>query len=137
MHKLSMTFEEHIGVLGAESPCALVLEWGRRLELAVKSFGRAVGLSEGPWWKYVKALLNDPLVGEEISSEITRLRNMRNKIAHEPPSGIAAHDATEFARKAEKIVWFLAKAQDVREGNKGYGKTPLNTSKTRLQPSKS
>ena len=34
MHKLSTTFEEHIGILAAESPCALVLEWGRRLELA-------------------------------------------------------------------------------------------------------
>ena len=116
MHKLSTTFEEHIGILAEESPCALVLEWGRRLELAVKNFGRVVGVSEGPWGKYVKALLNDPLVGEEISSEINRLRNMRNKVAHEPPSGIAAHDAIEFARKAEEIVWFLGRAQDVREG---------------------
>ena len=116
MHKLSMTFEEHIRVLAAESPCALVLEWGRRLELAVKSFGRIVGVSEGPWGKYVKALLNDPLVGEEISSEINRLRNMRNKVAHEPPSGIAVHDAMEFARKAEEIVRFLGNTQDVRKG---------------------
>jgi len=122
MHKLSTTFEEHIGILASESPCALVLEWGRRLEISVKSFGRVVGLSEGPWGKYMKALLNDRLVGGEISSEITRLRNMRNKVAHEPPNGIASHDAMEFARKAEKIVWFLAKVQDVREGvNHAYG----------------
>ena len=116
MHKLSTTFEEHIGILAAESPCSLVLEWGRRLERAVKNYGRVVGLSERPLWKYVKALLNDPLVGEEISSEINRLRNMRNKVAHEPTSGIAAHDAMDFARKTEKIVWFLGKAQDIREG---------------------
>ena len=115
MHKLSTTFEEHIGILAAESPCALVLEWGRRLELTVKNFGRVAGVLEGSWRKYVKALLNDPIVGEEISSEIDRLRNMRNKVAHEPPSGIAAHDAIEFARKAEKIVWLLGKAQGVRE----------------------
>lgn len=116
MHQPSITFEEHIEIIAAESPCALILEWGRRLELAVKNFGRVVGASEGPWGKYVNALLNDPLVGEEVSSEINRLRNMRNKVTHEPPSGIAAHDATEFARKAEEIVWLLGRVQDVREG---------------------
>ena len=115
MHQTSTTFEEHIKILAIESPCALILEWGRRLELAVKNLGRVVGVSEGPWGKYVKALLNDPLVGKEVSSEINRLRNMRNKVAHEPPSGIASHDAIEFARKAEEIVWFLGRAQDVRE----------------------
>src|SRR5712692_2871601 len=116
MHQPSTTFEEHSEILAIESPCALILEWGRRLELAVKNFGRVVGVSEGPWGKYVKALLNDPLVGEEISSEINRLRNMRNKVAHEPPRGMAAHDATDFARTAEEIVWLLGRVQDVREG---------------------
>ena len=67
-------------------------------ERAVTNFGRFAGVLEGPWRNHVKALLNDPLVGEEISSEIDRLRNMRNTVAHEPPSGIAAHDAIEFAR---------------------------------------
>lgn len=114
MHQPSTTFEGHIEILAAESPCALVLEWGRRLELAVKNFARVVGVSEGPWRKHMEALLNDPLVGEEISSEISRLRSMRNKVAHAPPSGIAAHDATEFARKAEEIVWLLGRAEDIR-----------------------
>jgi hypothetical protein len=116
MHQLSTTFEGHIEILAAESPCALVLEWGRRLELAVKNFARVVGVSEGPWRKYTEALLNDPLVGEDILSEISRLRSMRNKVAHEPPRGMAAHDATEFARKAKEIVWLLGRVQDVREG---------------------
>lgn len=62
----------------------------------------------------MEALLYDALVGEEISSEIIRLRSMRNKVAHEPPRGIAAHDATEFARKAEEIVWLLGRAEDIR-----------------------
>jgi hypothetical protein len=82
----------------------------------VKNFAGVVGVSEGPWRKYVRALLNDPLVGEEVSSEINCLRDIRNKAAHEPPKGIAAHDAIDFARKAEEIVWFLGRAQDVREG---------------------
>lgn len=116
MHQPSTTFEEHIEILAIESPCALILEWGRRLERAVKNFAGVVGVSEGPWGKYVKALLNDTLVGKEVSSEINRLRNMRNKVAHEPPSGIAARDAIEFARKAEEIVWLLGRVQDVREG---------------------
>jgi hypothetical protein len=116
MHQPSTTFEEHIEILAAESPCALVLEWGRRLELAVKNFARVVGVSEGLWRKYMQGLLNDPLVGGEVSSETNRLRNMRNKVAHEPPRGMAAHDATEFARKAVEIVWLHGRVQDVREG---------------------
>lgn len=114
MHQLSTTFEEHIEILAAESPCALVLEWGRRLELAVKNFGRVVGVFEGPWRKYMEALRNDPLVPEEISSETNRLRTMRNKVAHEPPRGMATHDAIEFARKAEEIVWFLGRTEDIK-----------------------
>src|SRR5262249_15183658 len=114
MHKLSTTFEEHIGILAVEAPCALVLEWGRRLELAVKSFGRVVGLSEKHWEKYLQALRNDPLIGKEISFEVHRLRNMRNKAAHEPPSGLSAHDAMEFACKAAEIVWLLGKVHEVK-----------------------
>ena len=128
MHQLSTTFEGHIEILAAESPCALVLEWGRRLELAVKNFARVVGVSEGPWRKYMEALLNDPLVGEEILSEISRLRSMRNKVAHEPPRGMAAHDATEFARKAEEIVWLLGRVQDVREGADQTWAHPIESS---------
>jgi len=73
MHQPSTTFEAHIEVLGTESPCALILEWGRRLELAIKNFGGVVGVSEGSWRNHMKALQNDPLVGEEVSSEINRL----------------------------------------------------------------
>ena len=104
MHQLSTTFEEHIGILAIESPYALILEWGRRLELAVKNFGRVVGMSDASWKESMKALPNEPLIGEEVISEIRRLRDVRNKVAHEPPTGIAAHDAIEFARKAEQIV---------------------------------
>jgi hypothetical protein len=116
MHQPSTTFEEHIEILAAESPCALILEWGRRLELAVKNFGRVIGVSKGPWSKYMEGLLNDPLVGEELSSEINRLRSRRNGVSHEQPKCIATDEAIQFARKAEDIVWFLGRAEDIRTG---------------------
>ena len=110
------TFEKHIEILAAESPCVLILEWGRRLELAVKNFGRVVGMSKGQWMKYMEALLNDPLVGEELSSEINRLRSRRNEVAHEQPKCIATDEAIQFARKVEDIVWFLGRAENIRKG---------------------
>ena len=116
MRQPSTTFEEHIEILAAESPCALILEWGRRLELAVKNFGGGVGVSKGPWSEYMAALLNDPMVSKEVCSEINRLRSRRNEVAHEQPKCIATEEAIKFARKAEEIVWFLGGTQDIREG---------------------
>jgi hypothetical protein len=118
MHQPSKTFEEHIGILAAESPCALVLEWGRRLEFAVKNIGRVLGVHKGSWKRCMEALLSDPLVGEEVSSEVKRLRNMRNKVAHEPPKSIASDEAIQFARTAEEIVWFLGRAEDIKAGRR-------------------
>lgn len=116
MHQPSATFEEHIEILSIESPCALILECGRRLELAVKNFGKILGVSKGPWKNYLAALLNNPLAGEEVVSQIKRLRCRRNEVAHDPPKSIAPDEAIQFARKAEEIVWFLGRMEDVKLG---------------------
>lgn len=116
MHELATTFEEHVQVLATESPHALILEWGRRLELAVKNYGTVLGVPEGPWKKYMKALLKDAWVGQEVCSEIRHLRKRRNVVAHEAPKCIPSDEAVQYARMAENIVWLLGRAQDVRAG---------------------
>jgi len=116
MHQTSTTFREHIEILATESPYALILEWGRRLELAVRTFLGVVGVSGMSWRNCGKALRNEPLVGDEVSFQINRLRIRRNVVAHEQPKGIAPDEAIQFAREAEKIVWFLGRARDIREG---------------------
>ena len=84
----------------------------------MKSFGRVVGVSGRSWGKYMGALLNDPLIGEEVSSEINRLRKRRNEVTHDQPKCIATDEALQFARKAEEVIWFLGRAEDVRAGRR-------------------
>lgn len=116
MHQPATTFEEHIEILGKESPCALILEWGRRLELALKNYRKVLGLQENPWKDFADVLQADPLVGPEVSAHIIDLRNRRNEVAHEAPKSIPPDDAIQYARKAEEIVWLLGRAEDIKQG---------------------
>jgi len=116
MHELASTFQEHVEIMAVEAPHDLILGWGRRLELAVKNYGKALGVRKGPWKNDLKAVLKDSLVGRGISAEISHLRKRRNEVAHTAPKCIPANDAIQYARMAADLVWLLGRAQDVREG---------------------
>lgn len=115
MHRPVTTFEKHIEILAIESPCALILEWGRRLELALKNYRKVLGLEDNPWKDFADVLQADRLVGPEVSAQIIDLRNRRNEVAHETPKCIPADDAIQYTRKAEDIVWLLGRAEDIKE----------------------
>lgn len=116
MHPPSTTFEEHIEILAVESPSGLILEWGRRLELALKSYRNALGLQEKPWKDFADALQADQLVGPQVSAQIIQLRGQRNVVAHEMPKCILTDEAIQYAQKAEEFVWLLGGAEDIRAG---------------------
>lgn len=118
MHQLSTTFEEHIEILAAESPPALILEWGRRLEWALLNYRDAFGIQRMKSAGFFEVLSNDPLVGKEVATLLVELRHRRNAVAHVDRSPISPEEAKEFARKAEDIVWILGKAQDSAEEGK-------------------
>jgi hypothetical protein len=116
MHRAATTFHEHIEILAIESPCALILEWGRRLELALKNYRKVLDLQDNPWKDFADVLQADRLVGCEVSAQIIDLRNRRNEVTHEAPKCISAHDAIQYAHKAEDIVWLLGMAEHIKEG---------------------
>ena len=116
MHRAAPTFEEHIEILVIESPSALILEWGRRLELALKNYRKVLRLEDNPWGDFAGVLQADRLVGPEVSAQIIDLRNRRNEVAHEAPKCLPADDTIQYARKAEDIVWLLGRAKDIKEG---------------------
>lgn len=116
MHQRATTFEAHLEILAIESPTALIMEWGRRLEAAVKNLAATLGVSERGWKAQLNALRSDSLVGEQTVSKIRRLKNLRNEVAHTLPKVIPPENAVQFARDVEEIVWLLGRAQDIRSG---------------------
>lgn len=115
MVRYATTFEEHVQIMAIESPHALILEWGRRLEQGLQNHRELLGLRKRSWKEFMKALQTDPLIGQEVADRIIQLRSRRNAVAHEKTRPISPDDAAQYAHKAEEIIWLLGKAQDARE----------------------
>jgi hypothetical protein len=45
MHQLATTFEEYVQILAIESPHALILDWWRRLEVAINEYFEVHGVA--------------------------------------------------------------------------------------------
>jgi hypothetical protein len=115
MHRYATTFEEHVQIMTIESPHALILEWGRRLDQALQNYQKLFGLRKRSWEDFMEALRTDPLVGQEVAAQIIGLRSQRNAVAHEKTMPISPDDAAQYAHKAEEIIWHLGKSQDAKE----------------------
>jgi hypothetical protein len=108
MHQLATTFEEYVQILAIESPHALILDWWRRLEVAIEVHGVAV---RSPIRSKELAIGADPRLGSEITAQISELRLIRNQVAHEKRKQISPDDARQYAQKASELIWIIARAQ--------------------------
>jgi hypothetical protein len=122
MHRCGTTFEEHVQIMAIESPQALILEWGRRLDQALWNYRKLLGLRKRSWKDFMEALRTDTLVGQEVTAQIIGLRSRRNAVAHEKTVPISLGDAAQYAHKAEEIIWLLGMAQDTIEEVRGLEK---------------
>ncbi|TKS61460.1 MAG: hypothetical protein EWM72_00598 [Nitrospira sp.] len=105
MARYATTFEEHVEILSTESPHALILDWWRRLSLAMDEYLKARGL---PLKSKEEALTADPHVGPDVAARIRELRRLRNTIAHEETKPISPDEAAHYARKALDFIWLFA-----------------------------
>jgi len=98
------TFAEYVDIVGRNAPHALVLDWWRRVDLALvdyfHSFGEKRPLTSR---EAERRIANDPQLGPELASALSKLRRTRNTIAHEPTM-LAAADAAAFA---EASLWMI------------------------------
>ena len=112
MHQLATTFEEYVQILAIESPHALILNWWGRLELAINEYFEVYGMAvRSSALSKEQAMAADPGLGPEISAQIHALRLIRNKVAHEKRKPISLDNATQYAQKANELIWVLAGAQ--------------------------
>ena len=98
------TFAEFVDVLAWEAPHELVLGWGRRVELTLADYFHSIGencpLSNA---EAERRIANDPQLGPEVASALTKLRRTRNTVAHQATMLSAAH-ATAYA---EAALWMI------------------------------
>jgi len=118
MHKCSTTFDEYVEILSTESPPALILDWWRRLSLAIDEYLKARGL---PLRSKEEALATDPQVGPEVATQIRELRLLRNAIAHEETKHISSDEAAQYAQKALDYIGLLGERIDQLQEERKMG----------------
>ena len=114
MHQFAKTFEEYVQVMALESPHALILDWWRRLELAINDYFEVLGIAvESSIPRKETALGADSGLGLGVTTQIRELRLIRNKVAHQATKPISVEDATQYTQKAFELIWILARAQSL------------------------
>ncbi len=79
------TFTGYVAWMATNSPHATLLDWWRRLELALREYARSRGLPPRARHDRLEdAVSEDPHLGPEIAAKLRCLRQRRNAAAHGP-----------------------------------------------------
>lgn len=102
------TFAEYVDVVGRNAPHALVLDWGRRLDLALGDYFQSLG-EKRPITRNQeeKRIADDLQLGPEVAAALSHLRRSRNAVAHKQIV-LATSDASAFAEATLRIIGKLA-----------------------------
>jgi len=105
------TFAEYVDVVGRNAPHGLVLDWWRRLDLALGDYFHSLG-EKRPLTRNEEEgrIADDPQLGPEIAAAISELRRSRNAVAHEQIM-LATSDAAAYAEAALRMIGKLALRQ--------------------------
>jgi hypothetical protein len=94
------TFDRHVDLISQLSPHGLVLDWGRRLELAARDYcGTATGKSRSGRHMCECQIAKDSRLGPHLAAQLKTLRLKRNAAAHEP-THLTPREAAAFASEA-------------------------------------
>jgi hypothetical protein len=107
----ALNFDELVVPMADEAPHAVVLDWYRRLELAIGDYLASRHFSHRTGRAAENVLAADVLLGEEVATAIAALREIRNRVAH-GPHPISASEAVTFAREALSLIGRLWLASD-------------------------
>lgn len=101
------TFSEYVGWMATNAPHAVVMDWWRRLELALREyFDEAPGRLPVDRAKREELIELDSNFGEAGRALLHQLRKRRNEVAHE--SGQVSRDeAVRFAQDALRLIGAL------------------------------
>jgi hypothetical protein len=91
-------------VRGRNAPHALVLDWWRRVDLALVDYFHSFGEKRPPSRREEeRRIATDPRLGPQVASALSKLRRTRNTIAHKATTHAAA-DAAAYAEAALLMI---------------------------------
>jgi len=104
------TFDQHVDLVSQISPYGLVLDWGRRLEIAKREYCDKIGASTGFSARACESrIAQDSRLRPGLAATIRFLRERRNAVAHEPHASLATEEATAFAHDAFRALGELGR----------------------------
>lgn len=112
MEAYATNFDEYVRWMATNSPHATVLDWWRRLDRAVHDHApttrRTPSRGSNTWSALQTAIVNDRRLGQGGATMLQRLRDLRNRVAHEPGVSVSPEQATDYARQALSLIGALA-----------------------------
>jgi len=108
---VSTTFDQHVAVMAAESPCALVLDWWRRLDRSLVEYADAFHAPHPADGRrlFERLLDRDALLGWAVGSRVRELREFRNQIAHHERIPISDVRAQVYARTCFSLIGVIGR----------------------------
>jgi hypothetical protein len=104
-------FDEYVSAMVEESPHAVVLDWYRRLELAIQAYLADRQIQHALGRRAEAVIGRDALLGSSVATKLAELRTVRNAVAHTAHS-VSTETAIVFARECFSLIGVLGKAQD-------------------------
>ena len=107
---VAKNFDDYVAVIAANSPHVLVMDWWRRLDLALRDYGGTLKpmIDSKNREAIEKAVSQDQNLGPGVADLIRGLRQLRNRVAHESIN-LSAEDATSYAKQAFSVIAALAR----------------------------
>lgn len=115
--RYATNFDEYVGWMSVNSPHATVLDWGRRLECARNAYIASLypfSRDANTWQVLQTTIVNDrrlehiPRLGHIVATLLAEMRDLRNRVAHDPEAHVSPEQATDYARQALSLIWILA-----------------------------
>lgn len=98
------TFGEYVDVVARNAPHALVLDWWRRVDLALLDYFKSLGEKRPLTHDDAeRRIAEDSQLGPEVASTLSQLRRARNAIAHEETM-LANASAAAYAETALRMI---------------------------------
>ncbi len=125
---VAKNFDDYVAVIAANSPHVLVMDWWRRLDLALRDYGGTLKpmIDSQNREAIEKAVSQDQNLGPGVADVIRGLRQLRNRAAHESMN-LSAEDATAYARQAFSLIAALARRVSKRSTSRNRDFQSLRT----------
>lgn len=111
MHvQVAENFNDYVALMAANSPHALVMDWWRRLDLALHEYAvhmQVVRLRDRRAIEETVSL--GPSLGPRLADCVRELRLLRNQVAHESIYNLSPEKAAAYAREAFSVIAALGK----------------------------